>query len=148
MGGWGVKNGKQKYYISSKVAASEGPAHVTNSAEQLIQLMTGWVPWSHFMQFQCNLLSSAPISNFSHDMLFVCFILFIVLCSFHHSDCVTTAKPFSHQQKTTHNTYYHKHTHTHDDRFCVLTKCKRQITPIIFASKIWQHNRVYSDSDS
>lgn len=75
LGGWWVaKNGERKYYISSEVATSEGPACVTNSVAPLIQLMAGWALWSHFMRFKCSLLSSAPISNFNHDILFVGFI--------------------------------------------------------------------------
>lgn len=138
-GGLGMKNGKRNYYISSEVAASQGPACVTNSAEPSIQLMAGWVLCSRFTRFESNLLSSAPISNFNHDILFVCFFLFFVLCGLHHSDTATTAKPFSHQKnKTTHNTYYHTHTHT--VRVCVLTKCNWLVPvffPAISASTFW-----------
>lgn len=41
VGGRGMKNGKRNYYISSEVAASEGPVCVTNSTEPSIQLMAG-----------------------------------------------------------------------------------------------------------
>lgn len=43
------KKGKRKYFIS-EVAASEGPACVTNSAKPSIQLMAGWVFSAHALR--------------------------------------------------------------------------------------------------
>lgn len=76
------------------------------------------------MQFACNLLSSAPMSNF--QLCLVCsFIFYLFICpllSLTHSGSAMTPEPFSHSQKQP-TTASHEQTSTVKDCYvyvCVL----------------------------
>lgn len=75
------KKGKRKYFIS-EVAASEGPACVTNSAKPSIQLMAGWVFSAHALRDLSAIyfrLHRWAISIITSCLVFF-FVLFVVLC--------------------------------------------------------------------
>lgn len=102
------KKGKRKYFIS-EVAASEGPACVTNSAKPSIQLMAGWVFSAHALRDLSAIyfrLHRWAISIITSCLVF-CFFFCLICCC----PLLSLVDPIlqgqlnlSASNKTTHNT--------------------------------------------
>lgn len=102
------KKGKRKYFIS-EVAASEGPACVTNSAKPSIQLMAGWVFSAHALRDLSAIylrLHRWAISIITSCLVFCFFFCLICCCPLLSLvDLILQGQlNLSASNKTTHNT--------------------------------------------
>lgn len=75
----GLKGGKRNYYVSSNVSVSQSSTFVTNLAKSLIWFMAGWD--RNCVQFECNLLPSAPIGNGNHNIFILYALPLTTACS-------------------------------------------------------------------